>query len=311
MGAEEGMTRQTHATILLGAGLALLVLAALDHYLPRKQATAPPAQVAAAATPASAGTAPPEPPPPAPAPRPEPEPTTPVAKQPQLPPTDRGDFSPTPVEPLVFTHVKTDARCVALTFDCCQTQKPAGYDHKIIETLISTQTPATFFLGGRWIEAHPDAVAELASIPYFELENHSYLHPHMPKIAVAAAHDELAKTQQLLQSHTGRPAAYYRPPFGEFNRKVTAEAAALGMQSVLWDVSTGDPDRSFTASDILTEFRRARPGSIIIMHANGRGWHTAEALPRALKWLDEKNLRPVTLSDLLQQGTPVPAGHKG
>jgi peptidoglycan/xylan/chitin deacetylase (PgdA/CDA1 family) len=45
--------------------------------------------------------------------------------------------------------------------------------------------------------------------------------------------------------------------------------------------------------------RRCRPGSIIIMHVNGRGWHTAEALPEILRRLRAKGYRFVTVSQLL------------
>ena len=49
----------------------------------------------------------------------------------------------------------------------------------------------------------------------------------------------------------------------------------------MYDLASGDPDSQAT-SDRLIEYvvRKARNGSIVVMHANGRGWHTAEALPR-------------------------------
>ena len=50
---------------------------------------------------------------------------------------------------------------------------------------------------------------------------------------------------------------------------------------------------------------RARPGSIIIAHANGRGYHTAEALPRAIAGLKAKGYEFVTVSELLAAGKPV------
>lgn len=211
-----------------------------------------------------------------------------------------------PVPPLAFAHVQTSAPVVALTFDCCQTQKPAGYDAVLVSLLVKNRIPATFFLGGRWIEAHPQAVKYLASIPFFELENHSYLHPHMTQVSLDRLRQELARPQQLLRAKAGRPARFLRPPYGEWDQRLVAEAARAGMQVVTFDVVTADPDKSMSVDELLANFRRARPGSVIIMHANGRGWKTAKALPAMLQWLQKKGLKPVTLSALVATGKPVP-----
>ena len=56
---------------------------------------------------------------------------------------------------------------------------------------------------------------------------------------------------------------------------------------------------------LMAEFRRAQPGAIIIMHANGRGWHTAETLPQMLQWLRRHDLTPVTLAELVAAGEPA------
>ena len=44
---------------------------------------------------------------------------------------------------------------------------------------------------------------------------------------------------------------------------------------------------------------QTRNGSIIIMHINGRGWHTAEALPTIIAKLREQGYELVTVSQLL------------
>ena len=211
-------------------------------------------------------------------------------------------------EPLVFGRVRTAQPLVALTFDCCQTRQPAGFDQAIVRYLRDHQIPATFFLGGRWIETHPAATRALARTPCFELENHSYLHPHLRKLGSAAIREDLARTQKLLEHYGGRPARFFRPPYGEWDGHVVAEAARLGMAVVTWDVVTGDPDRHATTADLVQACRKARRGSIIIMHANGRGWQTAEALPRIIAALGRRGLRPVTLRTLVALGEPERAG---
>ena len=194
----------------------------------------------------------------------------------------------------VWTHAKTRQPVVALTFDCCQTRKPAGYDRAIVGILLKTHTPATFFLGGRWIETHPQATAQLAGAAQFELANHSYLHPHFKQLSAARLDEELQRTQALIARY-GRHSRFVRPPYGEYNRQTLAEARKLGLRVVTWSLVTGDPDKHTSAADIVRAVKRVRPGDIIIMHANGRGWHTAEALPRVIATLRARGLRPVVL----------------
>jgi peptidoglycan/xylan/chitin deacetylase (PgdA/CDA1 family) len=47
---------------------------------------------------------------------------------------------------------------------------------------------------------------------------------------------------------------------------------------------------------------RARNGSIIVMHMNGRGWHTAEALPGIIDELRRQGFTLTTVSDLIHDG---------
>ena len=48
-----------------------------------------------------------------------------------------------------------------------------------------------------------------------------------------------------------------------------------------------------------------RPGSIVLFHANGRGWHTEAALPGIVGALRAKGYEFVTVSELLAAGEPV------
>ena len=96
--------------------------------------------------------------------------------------------------------------------------------------------------------------------------------------------------------HQGR---IFRPPYGEYNPLLVSEAARMGLRTLTWEVVTGDPDRHVTAPDIVrTVLTRVRPGSVVIMHVNGRGWHTAEALPAVIRGLRARGYRLVTVSQL-------------
>ena len=212
-----------------------------------------------------------------------------------------------PVGPGIIAHIRTQSPVVALTFDLCQTAKPAGYDAKIVQILKETRTPATFFACGRWMDAHRDVTQGLAGWPDFELGNHSYIHPHLVKLGESDIRDELQRPQDIAYSLTGKTPRLFRCPFGEYNAALLHVAATMGLTVIQWDVETGDPDPHTSAAEIIREVKtRTHPGSIIIMHANGRGWHSAEALPDVIRWIRAKGWWCVKVSDLLKYGKPLP-----
>jgi peptidoglycan/xylan/chitin deacetylase (PgdA/CDA1 family) len=74
---------------------------------------------------------------------------------------------------------------------------------------------------------------------------------------------------------------------------------SLGLRAVQWDVVTDDPEQHVSAADIVKIVKEeAVGGSIIIMHANGRGWHTAEALPAMIDYLRAAGYELVTVDEL-------------
>ena len=107
-------------------------------------------------------------------------------------------------------------------------------------------------------------------------------------------------TQDMLFQLTGKHSRLFRPPFGTYNDLSLQVTAQHGLYTIQWDSVTGDPDPNFDAATILGEVQRtAQNGSIVIMHANGRGWHTAEALPAIIEYLQGRGFQLVTVSQLL------------
>ena len=200
----------------------------------------------------------------------------------------------------VITHGSRARREVCLTFDACQTAKPAGYDARIVSILERTHTAATFMLCGRWMETHVAETRHLAANPQFEIGSHSYIHPHMTRVPESRDIDELTKTQQIMLDVAGRRGTLFRPPYGEYDARLIQTAANLGLRTITWEVVTGDPDKLVTANDIVrTVLHKTKPGSIIIMHVNGRGWHSAEALPAVIAGLRKRGYTFVTMSRLM------------
>src|SRR5512139_2733697 len=198
-------------------------------------------------------------------------------------------------------HGDRDKPYVALTFDLCQKPElPSWFDRGIVDVLTKYDVPATFFMGGDWMRTHVEETLLLASNPTFELGNHSWSHPDLPGLNEEIISKEIVKTQNLLYQLTGKQARLFRLPAGLYDDLTLSVIAWHGLYTIQWEVETGDPDPTIDAARMNWAVReRIQNGSISIMHANGRGWHTAEALPEMIEYLQSEGYTLVTVSQLL------------
>jgi peptidoglycan-N-acetylglucosamine deacetylase len=216
-------------------------------------------------------------------------------------------------------------KLIALTLDFCeQSHEISGYDGAIIDLLRRERVPATLFMGGKWMLSHEPRMQQLMTDPLFEVGTHGWVHRNVRGLSGASLQSEmmaptaayrmvranLTKAQCAVPQAAGlrdvpeRP-ALTRFPFGACHADSLAVAQQAGMAVIQWDVSTGDPSPETSARAIAaTMLRQTKPGSIILAHANGRGVHTAEALPAAIKGLRERGFVFTTVSALLAAGPP-------
>lgn len=204
-------------------------------------------------------------------------------------------------------HGNREVPLIALTFDACQNPDfPAGFDEALIQVLIDTGTPATLFLGGDWMRTHPDATRFLVAHPQFELGSHGYAHIDFATATVEEMVPELEQTQQIMWELVGRQPRLFRFPGGTYTQEALNVVAGMGLQPIEWEVVSGDPDPDITAERMIPwVVNQVQNGSIIIMHMNGRGWHTAEALPTIIDQLRAEGFQFVTVSQLLGEA-PLP-----
>jgi peptidoglycan/xylan/chitin deacetylase (PgdA/CDA1 family) len=135
----------------------------------------------------------------------------------------------------------------------------------------------------------------------FELGNHSWSHPDMPALATEAEMSaEILKTQDMMYQLTGRQPRLFRLPAGLYNNIVLDVVAEHGLTTIQWDADTADPVGDNDAQNIVKLVKeRTQNGSIILMHANGRGWHTAEALPEMIRYLRGAGYCLVTVGQMI------------
>jgi peptidoglycan/xylan/chitin deacetylase (PgdA/CDA1 family) len=205
--------------------------------------------------------------------------------------------------------IATREPAVAITFDACATRSQVyGFDRKVFDLLKRERIPATIFVSGRWVEGHPDVMQELAADPLIEFGDHSYDHPHMAHLPVARVVEEIDQTEAALAKY-GKHSVAFRPPYGEWSSRLIYVLQDLRLPTVTWDVVSGDPSAHTTIDGMVRNVvPKARAGSIIIFHINGRGWKTAEALPSIVRQLRERGFRFVPLSELMAAGgvAPIP-----
>jgi hypothetical protein len=152
------------------------------------------------------------------------------------------------------------------------------------------------------MQSHPTQTQLLANVPFFELGNHSWSHLDFATIPEGRALAEITATQEIMYELVGRQPRLFRFPFGTFSDESLRIVARHGLKPIQWDVVTGDPDPNITAEDMVRAVKNnTKNGSIIIMHMNTRGWHTAEALPTIISELDQRGFEFVTVSQLLAE----------
>jgi peptidoglycan/xylan/chitin deacetylase (PgdA/CDA1 family) len=201
----------------------------------------------------------------------------------------------------VITGGAPGCRAVALTFDLCPVLQGTGYDAALIDYLIEHRIPATFFASGRWINRHDAEMKKLLAVPFFEMGTHGQVHAHLAALDEDHQRAEIIATVELLKTRYGVAAPLFRPPYGEFNDLTVEIVKKLGLQFILWNVVSGDPDPSLTTDKMLAHLTAStRGGGIIVFHANGKGQHTREVIASLTReTLPKRGLRPVTVTELL------------
>jgi peptidoglycan/xylan/chitin deacetylase (PgdA/CDA1 family) len=77
----------------------------------------------------------------------------------------------------------------------------------------------------------------------------------------------------------------------------------MGLHTIEFDLASGHPDTNATKEKLIAYVTgKATNGSIIVMHINHRGWHTAEALPEIIRKLRARGFELVTVGEPL--GSP-------
>jgi peptidoglycan/xylan/chitin deacetylase (PgdA/CDA1 family) len=189
---------------------------------------------------------------------------------------------------------------VALTFD--DGTNPAN-TRAIFGILRSSDVPATFFPFGDAMHADPNLWAQVAAAGY-PIGNHSMSHPVLTRLSDADLRSEIDGATALITQLSGvRPMSVLRPPYGAWDQRVAAAAAAGGYGwLLLWDVDPRDWAASTAQAIIDGVLNAASDGSVILLHTFPT--LTTVALPGIIAGLRARGFGFVTIPQLL--GVPQP-----
>jgi len=206
----------------------------------------------------------------------------------------------------IFTHGPATCHALAFTFDLCPVHEGSGFDAPLVKFLIDHKVHATFFASGPWIAAHDAEMHELIAQPFFEIGTHGQMHAHLPQLTPGGQAAEIRGPVSTLARRYSVRANLFRPPYGEYDEESVRQAGAAGQTVVMWSIVSGDPDPKLSAKSIEADvIGRAKNGSVIIFHANGRGWHDDEVVPAVYQALIEtRHFAADTVSELRRCAAP-------
>lgn len=206
-------------------------------------------------------------------------------------------FPTEPRSPSVIFRGNTQNPRIALTFDTTEVTEPGV--SAVVDELTRLRVPATFFVCGGFCQKNPELL-KMIKERGFEVASHSFSHPAFTKISDGQIVDQLRGTEQAAVEAAGvRMAAYFRPPYGDYDARVAQMVGQCGYLAVMWNRDTMDWHPATVGSQIRDRATAyAANGDIVLMHTNGK--YTVAMLEEIVNNLRDKGFELTTVSGVLQ-----------
>lgn len=164
---------------------------------------------------------------------------------------------------------------VALTFDAEHPDRPGwGPDapDRILGLLHEAGVLSTFFLQGRWAQAHPEVARKIADGGHV-VGSHSHFHARMTLFDGAGLRRDIAESEAAIrEAAASDPRPWFRCPWGDGGRedRVTEALTAAGYRHAGWDVLADDwePSRSSrdVADTVIDGVRDMGGRAVVLLH---------------------------------------------
>jgi len=135
---------------------------------------------------------------------------------------------------------------------------------------------ATFFLVGQHVQEYPDLARQITAEGH-QVGSHSYIHSKLLFRNKEFIHDQIQRSQNILETTFEQRIHIFRPPYGYFNFALLQVLKEFNLQCVLWSINSKDYQPYTEGSVQRRVLPHVVPGSILLLHDNH---HTVETLER-------------------------------
>lgn len=176
---------------------------------------------------------------------------------------------------------------------------------RVLDILDAHCAKATFFCIGTRIERHRGLAREISERGH-AIENHTYRHPnYFSLLGPKAMALEIERAQDVIASVTGRKPRFFRAPAGLRNPFLNPQLRRFDLQLASWtrrgfDTVNGNADVVYHRV-----MRNLASGDILLLHDGNAAKEASgepviyEVLPRMLRELAARDLRPIVMRDAL------------
>ena len=186
---------------------------------------------------------------------------------------------------------------IALTID----DGPSDYTGELLDLLKAKGVHATFFFIGIHTKDHKQIIRRVLDEGH-EVGNHSWNHPVLSKMRLAAQTKQIDSMQDRLTEITDLTPHWFRPPYGALNRNTIVAAKARGCAVVMWSIDPRDWSSNSSRAGILKSCLKAKAGDVVLLHEKER---TLGLLGELIEGWKKKNLVVGSLGELFTPSAPV------
>jgi polysaccharide deacetylase family sporulation protein PdaB len=183
---------------------------------------------------------------------------------------------------------------IALTFNIGWGDEKA---EPILDILKKEKVTATFFLAGSWAERHPDLIARISKEGH-EIGILGYDYVDYSDVKEEQINQDVSKAKTAFEKLKVENISLFRAPTGHFNQNALTITNRYSYTLVHWSVDSKDWTNPGT-EQIIKNVAPAKKGDIVLLHASDSAKQTASALPEIIDNLKGKNLKFVTVSEML------------
>ncbi|MER6287540.1 polysaccharide deacetylase family protein [Streptomyces sviceus] len=164
-----------------------------------------------------------------------------------------------------FLKVSGRGRTMVLTFDDGPDPR---YTPHILDTLAEYDVRAMFFVCGEMAVDNQDLLARMADEGHV-VGNHTWSHPLLTRLSRSRIRSEMERTCDVIEDAYGERPAWFRAPYGAWNRAAFQLGAELGMDPLAWSVDTLDWTTPGTRRIVGAVEHGAAPGVVVLSHDAG------------------------------------------